>query len=43
MQGVTKTVTAVNSHGKFLEVKTPRPDRYWQSNLMLSNPEGIIA
>lgn len=28
--GVDKIVTAVNSHGKFLEVKNQRPDRYWQ-------------
>lgn len=27
--GITKIVTAVNSKGKFLEVKTPRPDKYW--------------
>lgn len=29
--GVDKIVTAVNSHGKFLEVKNRRPDKYWQS------------
>ena len=28
--GVDKIVTAVNSHGKFLEVKNQRPDKYWQ-------------
>jgi len=28
--GVEKIVTAVNSHGKFLEVKNQRPDKYWQ-------------
>ena len=28
-QGVTKLVTAVNSSGKFFEVKNPRPDKYW--------------
>ena len=27
--GITKTVTAVNTHGKFLEITTPRPDKYW--------------
>jgi len=29
--GVEKIVTAVNSHGKFFEVKNQRPDKYWQS------------
>jgi putative transposase len=28
--GVDKIVTAVNSQGKFLEVKNQRPDKYWQ-------------
>jgi len=28
--GVNKIVTAVNSQGKFFEVKNQRPDRYWQ-------------
>jgi putative transposase len=28
--GVDKIVTAVNLHGKFLEVKNQRPDKYWQ-------------
>lgn len=28
--GVGKIVTAVNSHGKFSEVKNRRPDKYWQ-------------
>jgi putative transposase len=28
--GVNKIVTAVNSQGKFLEVKNQRPDKYWQ-------------
>jgi len=27
--GITKMVTAVNSKGRFLEVRTPRPDKYW--------------
>lgn len=27
--GITKTVTAVNTAGKFFEVKNPRPDKYW--------------
>ena len=31
--GITKIVTAVNSHGKFLEVKTPRPDKYWNPTI----------
>lgn len=29
--GVDKIVTAVNSHGKFLEVRNRRPDKYWVS------------
>jgi putative transposase len=28
--GVGKIVTAVNSHGTFIEVKNQRPDKYWQ-------------
>jgi putative transposase len=28
--GVDKIVTAVNSHGKFLEVRNQRPDKYWE-------------
>lgn len=31
--GVTKTVTAVNMYGRFLEVKNPRPDKYWQPKI----------
>lgn len=31
--GITKIVTAVNTHGKFLEVLTPRPDKYWNPNI----------
>jgi len=31
--GITKTVTAVNMHGKFLEVNNPRPDKYWQPKI----------
>ncbi|MFX0162790.1 MAG: RNA-guided endonuclease InsQ/TnpB family protein [Candidatus Hodarchaeota archaeon] len=27
--GVSKTVTAVNTHGKFFETTNPRPDKYW--------------
>ena len=31
--GIAKIVTAVNSKGKFFEVKTPRIDKYWQSKI----------
>ncbi|WP_410509975.1 transposase [Methanosarcina hadiensis] len=31
--GITKIVTAVNTQGKFFEVKTPRIDKYWQPKL----------
>ena len=31
--GITKIVTAVNSQGKFFEVKTPRIDKYWQPKI----------
>lgn len=31
--GVTNTVTAVNSKGKFLQIKNPRPDKYWQPKI----------
>jgi len=31
--GITKIVTAVNSNGKFFEVKTPRSDKYWQPKI----------
>jgi len=31
--GITRTVTAVNMHGKFLEAKNPRPDKYWQPKI----------
>ena len=31
--GITKIVTAINSEGKFFEVKTPRPDTYWNSKI----------
>lgn len=27
--GVTKTITAVNTQGKFFEATNPRPDKYW--------------
>ena len=27
--GITKTVSAVNTKGKFFEAKNPRPDKYW--------------
>lgn len=27
--GITKTVSAVNTQGKFFEAKNPRPDKYW--------------
>ena len=31
--GITKIVTAVNMEGKFFEVKTPRPDNYWNPKI----------
>ena len=31
--GITKIVTAINSDGKFFEVKTPRPDNYWNTKI----------
>jgi putative transposase len=31
--GITKTITAVNMQGKFLEVKNPRPDKYWNPQI----------
>lgn len=31
--GITKIVTAVNSNGKFFEVKTPRSDKHWQPKI----------
>ena len=31
--GITKIVTAINSEGKFFEVKTPRPDNYWNPKI----------
>ena len=31
--GITKIVTAVNSNGKFFEIKTPRSDKYWQPKI----------
>lgn len=31
--GVTKIVTAVNTKGEFFEVKTPRPDKYWNPKI----------
>jgi len=31
--GITKIVTAVNIEGKFFEVKTPRPDQYWNPKI----------
>jgi putative transposase len=31
--GVTKIVTAINTNGKFFEVKTPRPDNYWNPKI----------
>ena len=31
--GITKIVTAINSQGKFFEVKTPRIDKYWQPKI----------
>ncbi|AKB17514.1 transposase [Methanosarcina sp. WWM596] len=31
--GITKIVTAVNTQGKFFEVKTPRSDQYWNTKI----------
>jgi len=31
--GITNIVTTVNSKGRFLQIKTPRPDQYWQSKI----------
>ena len=31
--GITKIVTAVNTNGKFFEVKTPRPDNHWNPKI----------
>ncbi len=31
--GITHIVTAVNSWGKFLQIKNQRPDKYWQSKI----------
>lgn len=31
--GVTKIVTAVNTEGKFFEIKTPRYDKYWTKRI----------
>lgn len=31
--GITKIVSAVNSEGKFFEVKTPRNDKYWNPKI----------
>jgi putative transposase len=31
--GITKIVTAVNTQGKFFEVKTPRVDQYWNTKI----------
>ena len=31
--GITKIVTAINSHGNIFEVKTPRIDKYWQPKI----------
>ena len=31
--GVTKIVTAINTNGKFHEIKTPRPDKYWNPKI----------
>jgi putative transposase len=31
--GITKIVTAINTEGKFFEVKTPRPDQYWNPKI----------
>lgn len=31
--GISKIVTAVNTHGKFFEVRTPRADSYWNKKI----------
>jgi putative transposase len=31
--GIDKTVTAVNTQGKFFEAKNPRPDKYWNPTI----------
>lgn len=31
--GITKIITAVNTQGKFFEVKTPRSDKYWNPKI----------
>lgn len=31
--GITKIMTAVNTNGKFIEVKNPRPDQYWNPKI----------
>ena len=31
--GISKTVTAVNTHGKFFEAVNPRPDKYWNAKV----------
>jgi len=31
--GITKIVTSVNTEGEFFEVKTPRPDQYWNPKI----------
>ncbi len=31
--GITKTVTAINTHGMFHEVNNPRPDKYWNPKI----------
>jgi len=31
--GITKIVTAVNTQGRFFEVKTPRSDQYWNTKI----------
>ena len=31
--GITKIVTAINTDGKFFEIKSPRPDNYWNPKI----------
>jgi putative transposase len=31
--GITKIVTAINSHGRIFEIKTPCIDKYWQPKI----------
>ncbi|MEX2739449.1 MAG: RNA-guided endonuclease InsQ/TnpB family protein [Candidatus Wukongarchaeota archaeon] len=37
--GITNIITAVNTKGKFLQTKNPRPDKYWQSKIEEIQPK----